>query len=205
MTQKIATKSLVTMALFAGMLCVSAYISVPLPNGSHITFLNFMVMLIAFLFPATESGLIVLVWLLLGAVGLPVFIGGSAGLGYLISPYGGYSFADCCDFDTASAGKGVSPDPGNCGCHRFRDLCRFIWCCLVDAPWAFGSEGSLCAWFSSVYCVRSGEGCGCSTDCTGISKDCGRFCCDRNNRIVSRHLRFTVIFCRIAEIFSCKK
>lgn len=93
MTQKIATKSLVTMALFAGMLCVSAYISVPLPNGSHITFLNFMVMLIAFLFPATESGLIVLVWLLLGAVGLPVFIGGSAGLGYLISPYGGYSFA----------------------------------------------------------------------------------------------------------------
>lgn len=90
---KFNTRSLVIMALFAAILCVSAYISIPLPTGSHITFLNFMVLLIAFIFPLQQSALITLIWLLLGAVGVPVFIGGSAGIGYLTSGWGGYSFA----------------------------------------------------------------------------------------------------------------
>lgn len=87
------TKSLVIMALFAALLCVSAYISIPLPNGSHITALNFVVTIIALVFPLQQSLLISLVWLLLGAVGVPVFIGGGAGVGYLAGPYGGFSFA----------------------------------------------------------------------------------------------------------------
>ena len=78
------TQNLVLMALFAAVLCVSAYISIPLPNGSHITALNFVV---------EQSFFISLVWLLLGAVGVPVFIGGQGGIGYLLGQYGGYSFA----------------------------------------------------------------------------------------------------------------
>ena len=35
------SKALVIKALFAAVLCVSAYISIPLPTGAHITFLNF--------------------------------------------------------------------------------------------------------------------------------------------------------------------
>lgn len=87
------TKSLVIMALFAAVLCASAYISIPLPNGSHITALNFVVTIIALVFPLSQSFLIVLVWLLLGAIGVPVFIGGGAGIGYLAGAYGGFSFA----------------------------------------------------------------------------------------------------------------
>lgn len=87
------TRSLVIMALFAAVLCVSAYISIPLPTGSHITFLNFIVLLIALIFPAQQSFIIALVWLLLGAVGVPVFIGGNAGISYLLGGWGGYSFA----------------------------------------------------------------------------------------------------------------
>lgn len=30
-------------------------------------------------------------WLVLGILGLPVFIGGGAGIGYLMTPYGGYT------------------------------------------------------------------------------------------------------------------
>jgi len=86
------THSLVIMALFTAILCVSAYISIPLPAGSHITFLNFIVLLIAFLFPVKQSFIITLVWLLLGAAGVPVFIGANAGISYLISGWGGYSF-----------------------------------------------------------------------------------------------------------------
>ncbi len=86
-------KQLVRMALFAAILSVSAYISVPLPlpGAPHITMQNFMVILIALLFPSMEAFTVILVWLLLGAVGLPVFIGGKAGLSYLLMPYGGYT------------------------------------------------------------------------------------------------------------------
>ena len=87
------TRTLVIMALFAAVLCVSAYISIPLPTGSHITFLNFIVLLIALIFPMQQASLITLVWLLLGAVGVPVFIGGNAGISYLLSGWGGYSFS----------------------------------------------------------------------------------------------------------------
>lgn len=88
-----STHSLVTMAMFAAILCISAYISIPLPNGSHITFLNFIITLVILLFPISQSVCIVGLWLLMGCVGLPVFIGGNAGIGYLFGPFGGYSAA----------------------------------------------------------------------------------------------------------------
>ena len=89
----ISTRSLVIMAMFAAVLCVSAYISIPLPNGSHITALNFIVTIIALTFPLEQSALILIIWTLLGLVGVPVFIGGNAGAGYLFGPLGGFSFA----------------------------------------------------------------------------------------------------------------
>ncbi|MCD7825961.1 MAG: biotin transporter BioY [Clostridiaceae bacterium] len=88
-----STRSLVTMAMFAAILCVSAYISIPLPNGSHITALNFVMTIIALSFPLAQSFFIALLWILLGAVGIPVFIGGNAGIGYLFGNLGGFSFA----------------------------------------------------------------------------------------------------------------
>lgn len=91
--QLFSTKSMVQMAMFAAILCVSAYISVPLPNGSHITFLNFVSTLVALLFPCSQAVCITLIWMILGMVGVPVFIGGQAGVGYLLSPWGGYNFA----------------------------------------------------------------------------------------------------------------
>lgn len=93
MKNQFSTKSLVTMALFAALLCVSAYISIPLPNGSHLTLLNFVVLLIAFLFPVGQSALIISAWLLLGAIGVPVFISGASGIGYLFGGWGGYNLA----------------------------------------------------------------------------------------------------------------
>lgn len=89
----IHTRSLVITALFAAILCVSAYISIPLPAGSHIAFLNFIVLLIVLVFPLRQSFCITLTWLLLGIVGVPVFIGGNAGISYIASGWGGYSIA----------------------------------------------------------------------------------------------------------------
>ncbi|MBR1692606.1 MAG: biotin transporter BioY [Lachnospiraceae bacterium] len=81
------------MALFAAILSISAYISIPLPfpGSPHITLLNFVILLIALLFPLSQSFLIILVWMLLGIVGVPVFIGGKATIAYLLNPWGGYT------------------------------------------------------------------------------------------------------------------
>lgn len=89
-----ALKDLTKMALFTALLCVSAYISftLPLPGSPHLTLLNFMILLISLLFPLQQSFCIILVWMLLGALGVPVFIGGGAGFGYLAGPWGGYTF-----------------------------------------------------------------------------------------------------------------
>lgn len=91
--KKLSTLNIVIIAMFVALLSVSSYISVPLPNGSHITFLNFTIVLTAFCFPVWQAGLIILIWLLLGAAGVPVFISGASGLGYLLSPWGGFNFA----------------------------------------------------------------------------------------------------------------
>lgn len=93
--RKLTTKKLVVCALFAALLCISAYLSIPtmLPMAPKITMMNFVVFLIALLFPVNESVLIGIVWFLLGTVGLPVFIGGGAGVGYLVAPYGAYTWA----------------------------------------------------------------------------------------------------------------
>ena len=94
-TSKWTTTNLVMMAVFAAILCISAYISIPLPlpGAPHITLLNFVILLIALLFPSLEAFLIILVWMILGLIGLPVFIAGGAGVGYLMTPYGGYTVA----------------------------------------------------------------------------------------------------------------
>ncbi|MBQ9885549.1 MAG: biotin transporter BioY [Lachnospiraceae bacterium] len=94
-TKMLNTRSLVTAALFAALLCIAAYISIPLPipGSPHITLLNFVILLIALLFPLPIAFMTILVWMLLGVIGLPVFIGGGAGYGYLLNMWGGYTLS----------------------------------------------------------------------------------------------------------------
>lgn len=93
--KKLSAGVLVRMAMFTAMLCVASYISIPLPipGSPRITLVNMIVLLIAMLFPVSYTGLIIAVWLLLGILGMPVFIGGVSGLGYLLSGWGGYTLA----------------------------------------------------------------------------------------------------------------
>lgn len=92
---KMSTNRLVTMAMCTAILCIAAYISIPIPipGSPHITMQNFMVLLIALLFPLKQAFMIVLVWMLLGVIGLPVFVAGMSGIGYLTSAWGGYTVA----------------------------------------------------------------------------------------------------------------
>lgn len=95
MKKPFTTVELVMMAMFTAILCVSAYLSIPtpLPNAAKITLLNFMIFLIALIFDLKDSTIIIALWMILGAIGVPVFIGGGSGLGYLFGVFGGYTFS----------------------------------------------------------------------------------------------------------------
>lgn len=92
--QKLSTSSLSKMALLVALMCVSAYIVIPLPfSPVPLTAQTLMVNLIAFLLTPVEAVITIVVYLLVGLVGLPVFSGGMGGPAKLFGPTGGYLLA----------------------------------------------------------------------------------------------------------------
>ncbi|MBO5591122.1 MAG: biotin transporter BioY [Acidaminococcaceae bacterium] len=85
------TRNLTKMALCVALLAISAYISFPLPfTPAMVTAATIIVNMTAFILKPNDAFLVILAWLLIGAAGMPVFPGGSAGLGRLIGPTGGF-------------------------------------------------------------------------------------------------------------------
>lgn len=92
-TDKNNPRDLTVMALFAALLCVSSYISIPLPfSAVSLTLQTLIINMIAILLPPKKAGLTVLVWMLLGLAGLPVFSGGMGGAGKIVRTYRGLYF-----------------------------------------------------------------------------------------------------------------
>ena len=78
-------------ALLVAMNCISAYIIIPLPFSlSPIAMQPFIVNLIGFLLTPKQAFMSMLVYLLLGMAGVPVFTGGTSGPGKIFGPTGGY-------------------------------------------------------------------------------------------------------------------
>lgn len=87
----ISSKNLVRASMFTAILVVMSYISIPLPfSPVPITGQGIGVMLTGLILDPVSAFLAFFTYLLLGAIGLPVFAGGSAGLSVLVGPTGGY-------------------------------------------------------------------------------------------------------------------
>ncbi len=86
------TKNLVVCALMAAVICVCSAISVPIGEVS-ITLAVLGVLLAAVMLGCRRGFVSVLVFILLGAVGLPVFSNMSGGIGVLVGPTGGYIYS----------------------------------------------------------------------------------------------------------------
>lgn len=76
-------------ALFSALMCICAWISVPLADFAF-TLQTFGLFLTLGLLGGKKGSVVCLVYLLLGAVGLPVFSGFRGGLGTLLGTTGGY-------------------------------------------------------------------------------------------------------------------
>lgn len=85
------TAEMTKMALMVAMNCVSAYIIIPLPFSlSPLALQTMIVNLTGYVLNAKQAFMTMLVYMLVGLAGVPVFTGGSAGPGKLFGPTGGY-------------------------------------------------------------------------------------------------------------------
>ena len=87
---KLTTLAMVQIALCTALICVSAQLAIPLPIGVPSTLQVLMVMLTALILKPLYSVISLLLYVLLGVVGLPVFSGAKSGIGTILSPTGGF-------------------------------------------------------------------------------------------------------------------
>ncbi|WP_196590911.1 biotin transporter BioY [Pectinatus frisingensis] len=100
-------RNLTKMAVCIALCCVSAYISFPLPfTPGMVTALTLVMNLTAFLLSPKQTFIVILGYILLGIVGLPVFVGGTAGLGKILGPTGGFIIAFAVAYPIVSLLKG---------------------------------------------------------------------------------------------------
>ena len=83
------SKNMARCALFSALMCLCAWISLPL-GQNPITLQTFALFLTLELLGGKYGSLVCLVYLLLGGIGLPVFSGFRGGLGMLLGATGGY-------------------------------------------------------------------------------------------------------------------
>ena len=87
------TRDMTKMALCVAILCVTAFLVVPLPFTPIVISLHTIaVNIIGLILSPMQAGITVLIYLLMGLVGLPVFSAGTAGPGKLFGPTGGFYF-----------------------------------------------------------------------------------------------------------------
>lgn len=136
------TKALIFSALFTAVICVFSQIAIPTPI-IPVTLQIFAVCLCGYLLGVKFSLLSVLCYILLGAVGLPVFYGFQGGAQHLFSFTGGFIFgflplALCCGVFTKSKSEILKISFGILGvliCH----LIGVLQFCLVSSNGFFES------------------------------------------------------------------
>ena len=141
MKSKLSVRDMAYIALFAVMMAVCSWISIP--YVVPFTLQTFAVFLAVEVLGGRRGTVAVLVYLLMGAVGLPVFTGFSGGIGHLLGSTGGYIVGFVF---TALVMWGMERIPGN------RTVVLTISMVLgLLVCYAFGT-----AWFLLVYARTTG-------------------------------------------------
>lgn len=85
------TRTITLVGMFAAVMCVLSPITIPM-TPVPITLATLAVYIIGSLFDYKRAPLIVIIYILLGAIGMPVFSNGNGGAAVLLGPTGGYIF-----------------------------------------------------------------------------------------------------------------
>lgn len=92
MNKKIKIKSIAVTAIFAAIIAALSQVAIPTPIGVSVTLQTFALSMTAFLLGTRRATAAAICYVLLGAIGAPVFAGFAGGLGTLLGPTGGFIF-----------------------------------------------------------------------------------------------------------------
>lgn len=107
--QSITTKSLVSIGMFTAIIAVLSILEFPSPTGVPFTLQTFAIALCGFVLGWKQGTLCVFLYVLLGAIGVPVYAGMTGGLGKLFGVTGGFLFG----FIPMAALCGLKKDASN--------------------------------------------------------------------------------------------
>lgn len=87
---KISTQDICSIAIMTAITAVMAQISIPMPMGVPMTMQTFAVTLAGIVLGAKRGAISMVVYVLLGALGVPVLAGFGGGFQHLVGPTGGF-------------------------------------------------------------------------------------------------------------------
>ncbi len=87
------TQQLCTIGLCTAILAILAQISIPLPFGVPFTMQTFAIVLTSIILGSKNGAIAATVYVLLGAIGLPIFHNFTSGFQVLLGPTGGFLFS----------------------------------------------------------------------------------------------------------------
>lgn len=87
---KLSTRDVCLIALFVAITVICAQIAIPLPGGVPFTLQTWAILLAGVLLGPKKAALMAVAYLLLGAVGAPVFANFSGGFFRIVGPTGGF-------------------------------------------------------------------------------------------------------------------
>lgn len=137
--------------MMTAVLAVMSQIAIPLPSGVPVTMQTFAVALSGFVLGAGSGALTIMIYLLAGLIGLPVFAGFMGGAGVLIGLPGGFligflPMAFCCGLPVSFSAKRSFLRPtvaalffgllGLALCHLF-GVCQFAFLSGNSIPASF--------------------------------------------------------------------
>lgn len=91
MNKKLSIKELTLTSMCTALMAIFSQLSIPLPFTTiPLTLQTLGIVLIAIILEHKISTLSILLWILIGMIGIPVFSGFSGGIGVIVGPTGGY-------------------------------------------------------------------------------------------------------------------
>lgn len=87
---KYSTRTIVIVGMFAAVLSVLSILAIPMPSGVPLTLQTFAVALCGYVLGAKRGVATVFIYIVLGAVGMPVFSGMHGGISWLVGYTGGF-------------------------------------------------------------------------------------------------------------------
>ncbi|MCL2421115.1 MAG: biotin transporter BioY [Defluviitaleaceae bacterium] len=89
-SKNLSIRDITYIGLFTALTAICAQISIPLPGGVPFTLQTFAIQLTAVILGAKKGALAAVIYILLGAIGLPVFSRFMGGVGVIAGPTGGF-------------------------------------------------------------------------------------------------------------------